>query len=120
MNNNEQINNLIKIHNGDIVQEAIRQKKQTLYHVKESMLIDYELLIRHDEFWFEKAEAHNDYITKHEDRFEDWFEAITVIAYNHDINIDDIIYDSTISKEKQMFLIEYRLKNILKECILKL
>ena len=114
----KQVNEIISLHKGDIVEHAIKQ--QYLYHTKKDMLNDLIMLIEHDAKWCERAEALDDYISDYPEELSDWVSNLIDIALENDIYIDDILIDAIGDEEKKMFLLENRLTFVLKECIVKL
>lgn len=116
----KQVNEIISLHKGDVVEHAIKQQQQYLYNTKKDMLNDLIMLIEHDAKWCERAEALDEYIFDYPEELSDWVSNLIDIALENDIYIDDILIDAIGDEEKQMFLLESRLTFILKECIVKL
>lgn len=123
MNKNDDIrqaNQIILLHKGDIVKNAIEQQQKYLYKTKTSMLNDLITLVQHDAKWYERAEAFDDYIMDFPDELDDWLSTLIDIGIENDIYIDDILEEFIGDDEKKMFALEKRLTFILKECITKL
>ena len=119
-NENEQIDMIISLHQGDIVENAIMQQKQYLYKTKKDMLNNLIIIEENNAEWTTRAYALDEYITEHPDRLDEWISELIRIATDNDIYIDDILIDAIGNDEKKMFALEARLKYILRECILKL
>lgn len=120
MSDYDQIRELIRLNQGDLVEDAIKKQQMHLYKVKKTMMQDLECIIRHDEKWTERAEAIDDYLSHHPDDLEEWYETLIGIADENEIDILNIIYDVKMSTEDKIFKIEKKLIKILRECILKL
>ena len=118
--NDEQINTIISLHEGDIVKNAIMHQKHNLYKVKKKMLEDLITIEENGAEWMTRSEALNEYITNYPESLESWISEMITIAYDNDIYIDDILVKTVGNDEKKMFDLETRLRYILKECILKL
>lgn len=123
MNKNDdvrQANQIILLHKGDIVKNAIEQQQKYLYKTKTNMLNDLITLVQHNAKWYERAEALDDYIMDFPDELDDWLSTLIDIGIDNDIYIDDILEEFIGDDEKKMFALEKRLTFILKECITKL
>lgn len=120
INDYDQIKELIRLSQGNLVEDAIKKQQMHLYKIKKTMMHDLEVIIRHDEKWTERAEAIDDYLNNYPDELDDWYETLIGIADENEIDITSIIYDVKMPTETKIFKIEKKLMKILKECILKL
>ena len=120
MSDYDQIRELIRLSQGDLVEDAIKKQQMHLYKIKKTMMHDLEVIIRHDERWTERAEAIDDYLNNYPDELENWYETLIDIADENEIDVTSIIYDVKMPTETKIFKIEKKLIKILKECILKL